>query len=228
MKKSLLRLLVSALLAPVSLLAASFEGKIDLTLTTGRNQTRPMTYAIKDGKLRIEMPGQRGMGGVIIDPVKRESTVLMTEQKMYMVSTMPEPDATTAGKTGDTQLEKTGEKEKILGYEAEKYIATHDGTKTELWLAEGLGAFASFSNPGPMGRGAKTQTGQAWEKALAGKDLFPLRVVSKDKTGGETFRMEVTAINKESLDDSLFTPPADYRKFDMGGMMKGLFPGTGR
>ena len=40
--------------------------------------------------------------------------------------------------------------------------------------------------------------------------------------------MEVTGIEKKSLPDSMFTPPEDYKKFDMGGMMKGLIPGFGK
>lgn len=52
--------------------------------------------------------------------------------------------------------------------------------------------------------------------------MFPLRVVSTDKGSKETFRMEATEVKKESLPDSLFAPPADYQKFDMGGMMRGM------
>jgi hypothetical protein len=50
-----------------------------------------------------------------------------------------------------------------------------------------------------------------------------MRVVGKD--GRDTFRMEVTAIEKTSLPDSLFSPPPGYQKFDMGGMMKGMMKG---
>jgi hypothetical protein len=94
-----------------------------------------------------------------------------------------------------------------------------------MWLAEGLGTFMSFNQSNPMaggrsGRGG-AQPSQDWERALAGKELFPLRVVSKDKSGKDSFKMEATAINKQTLPDSLFTPPASYQKLDMG-MMKGM------
>ncbi len=87
-----------------------------------------------------------------------------------------------------------------------------------------------FSNSGPMGgrRGGGTPAGQAWERALAGKSLFPLRVVSTDKASKETFRMEATNVEKTALPDSLFSVPAGYEKLDMGGMMKGTMPGAGR
>lgn len=220
-------LLTSALLAPAALFAAAFEGKVDFAITAGRGQSQQINYSVKGDKIRIEMPGQKGMGGMIMDPAKKETLVLMDEQKMYMVMAMPDVQAqAAAAKPGDVKLEKTGQKEKILGYEAEKYISTSDGTTTELWLAEGLGTFMSFSRSNPMaGRGGKAQPSQEWERALAGKELFPLRVISKDKGGKESFKMEATAINKQALPDALFTPPAGYQKLDMGGMMKGMMPG---
>src|SRR5690606_21257588 len=113
---------------------------------------------------------------------------------------------------------------KILGYTATKYISTGDGTKTDLWLAEGLGTFMGF-NTNPMAGGRRKAAPQAWERALAGKELFPLRVTGRDKSGRESFQLEVTAIDKTSLPDSLFVPPAGYQKFDMGGMMKGMLKG---
>lgn len=124
-----------------------------------------------------------------------------------------------------TADEKTGEKETILGYSAEKYLASSSDGKTDLWLAEGLGSFMMAHGGGPMGGKRGAAAPQAWERALAGKDLFPVRVVGHDKDGKENFRMEVTAVEKKPLRDSLFTPPAGYQKFDLGGMMQGMMPG---
>ena len=130
-----------------------------------------------------------------------------------------------AAKPGEVTLESTGEKTRILGYDAVKYVSTYQGAKTELWLAEGLGAFMAPSSANPMGGGRPGGgAGQAWERALAGKELFPLRVISFDQGGKQSFRMEATAIDRKSLPDSLFVPPAGYQKFDMGGMMKGMMP----
>lgn len=222
--------LAFALVAPAALSAASFEGRVNFKMTSGRGQTQEIAYNIKGDKIRVELPGQKA--GMIIDTTKKETMMIMDEQKMYMTMAMPEASAQKSGKKSeDATLEKTGEKETILGYLAEKFIATHDGNKTEMWLAEGLGTFMMARGGGPMGgRGGRGggDAAQGWEKALAGKDLFPLRVVSKDASGKETFRMEATAIDKKPLADSLFVPPAGYQKFDMGGMMKGMIPGFGK
>jgi hypothetical protein len=233
--KQLFRLFfASMLLVPAALVAASFEGKVTFKMTSPKekDKAQEMSYQIKGDKFRVEVPGpkgQAGVGGMIMDMGKREMIMLMDEQKMYMSMALPDAAVDAVAKQGDdVTLEKTSETEKILGYTATKYIATHKNEKTDLWLAEGLGTFMSMSNANPMGRGRGGSQQKSWEKALAGKELFPLRVVGHDKGGKENFRMEVTAIDKAKLPDSLFAPPAGYQKFDMGGMMKGLMQGAGR
>ena len=226
MKRSLLATIL--LFAPAALLAASFEGKVSFKITAERGKAQEMAYQIKHDKMRVEVTGQKEMGGVIIDVAKKQTIMIMDQQQMYMVMEMPDVAAqAAAAKDDEATLEKTGQKEKILGYAAEQYISTYKGKKTELWLAEGLGTFMSMPSGNPMGGGRKggSGAGREWERALAGKDLFPLRVVGLDGGGKENFRMEVTAIEKKSLPDSLFAPPAGYQKFDMGGMMKGMMPG---
>lgn len=228
MKLKFLSLLAGVLLAPLAANAADFEGRVGFKMTGNSGRAQEVNYALKNGKIRIEIPGQQGMGAMIMDPAKKETTVIMDQQRMYM--TMAVPDAQPQGATGQDSaptLEKTGQTEKILGHTAEKYISTHQGEKTELWLAEGLGAFMGFSNPNPMGsrRGGNAASAQAWERALAGKQLFPLRVVGRDKADKETFRLEVTSIDKQTLSDDLFAPPAGYQKLDMGNMMQGMMPG---
>ena len=251
MKSLIRRLLVSALVAPAALVAATFEGKVSMTMISGKGKPQEINYRVKGDKVRMEFPGQKDAGGIVMDTTKREMMMFMDEQKMYMVMALPDAAKEAIEKQSqDVQLEKTNDTEKILGYTATKWIMREkNGTETEMWLAEGLGTFMGFSaNKNPMGRGRETAA-PAWERALAGKDAFPLRVVgyekgtsaskgksadhksdkakSKDKLGaGEAFRMEVTAIDKSAQPDSLFTPPAGYQKFDMGGMMKGLIPGA--
>ena len=227
--KNYLSVLFAAIALPATLAAASFEGKVSFKMTSGREKPQDITYNIKGDKIRIELPGQKQMGGMIMDTAKKETTVIMDEQQMYMVMPVPDATAATDSKKGaEAKLEKTNETEKILGYTATKYISTYEGTTTEMWLAEGLGTFMSFSNSNPMAGGGRRGSGgvpQGWDRALAGKDLFPLRVVGKDRANKETFRLEATAVNKQTLPDSMFVPPPGYQKFDMGGMMKGMFPG---
>ena len=223
MKNLLLPLVL--ILAP-ALSAASFEGKVNFKVSSGRSKAEEISYLIKGSMLRFEVAGQKDMGGMIVDMTKKQTIMIMDEQRMYMVMEMPDVAAQAAeAAPGEVTLEKTSETAKILGYDATKYISTHQGQKTDLWLAEGIGTFMSMPKGNPMGGRSGSRPEQAWERALAGKDLFPLRVVGHDKRGREDFRMEATLIEKKSLPDSLFAPPAGYQKFDMGGMMRGMMPG---
>jgi hypothetical protein len=156
--------------------------------------------------------------------------MLMAQQHMYMVRSLPAPAAAagnTAEKAGSATLEKTGTTEKILGYDCVKYLVKDKNTTTELWLTEQLGAFMGFATGGPMGRRGSAPAAPGWEEALKGKDFFPMRVVSTEG-GKEVGRIEVTAVEKKSLPDSLFTVPDGWQ--DMGAMMRGMgapgqFPG---
>lgn len=237
MKIRLASLLVAALLAPATLIAAAapFEGRVTFKMTPAGGVSQELRFAVKNGRSRVEIPNQQGMGALILDPAKREQIVMLEQQRMYMV--MATPEVTTHGDAAKNDeavtLTKTGETEKILGHTAEKYLATHKDETTELWLAEGLGSFVPFAGGNPMaggraGRGVPPQP-KAWEKALAEKGAFPLRVVTRDANKRETFRLEATTVEAQSLPDTLFAPPADYRKLDMGGMINGMMPpGVGR
>lgn len=223
--KKLLLLLAGFALAPAVLCAADFEGKVKFKLTPANGRSQEMQYASKGGKARIEMASPQGAMVMVMDPAKRETLMIMEEQRMYMTMPMPDVAAPASAPKEEAKLEKTGQTEKILGFLAEKYLSTYGDTKTELWLGEGLGSFIAMNTggAGPRGRGGPP-TPAAWEKALAGKALFPLRVVSYDKSGKESFRMEAVDITKQALTEAMFAPPADFQKFDMGGMMKGMMP----
>lgn len=220
---------VAALVMPAAIHAAAFEGSVRMKMTPGRGQPHELTFHVKEGLQRTDIETGRGNSvSAITDFAKQEMIILMPDQKMYMVQPLRTMAAAAEKMNGsnDVKFEKTGETEKILGYTCTKYVATSKDTTTDIWATEELGRFMGLGNSGnPMG-GKRADTPQsAWEKWLIGKDFFPLRVVTHDAKG-EQFRMEAVAVDKAAQPDSLFTPPADYRKFDLGGMMQGLgFPG---
>jgi hypothetical protein len=223
---SSLLLLAGALLAPAVVSAASFEGKVRFKIESGKEQPMEMAYALKNGLVRIELKSKEGAApAMIMNPAKQEITMLMAEEKMYMIQPMPKPkDAPAKSPASEVTLEKTGVTETIAGYVGEKYLMKSKDFTGEMWLTEQLGAFMGMGQPeGPFG--GKKGAGQGWEAALAGKNMFPLRVVDTAGKGKSAFRMEVISVEKTSLPDSLFSAPSDWQKFDMGGMMRGLMPG---
>jgi len=230
MKKLSALLIGSVLLFPHALPAQTFEGKVSMKVTDANGKTVPFVFNLRDGLSRLDIDaGQGSTASMIMNSAKKEMTLLMPQQKMYMVQPLTlAAAASTAGApegTADVSFEQAPGTEKILGYDCVKFVAkTKDGT-TEIWTTDQLGTFLGLGmgGGGPMGGrrgGASSAASQPWAQALAGKNFFPLRVVSQNAGGKETFRMEATAVEKQSLPDSLFVPPAGWQ--NLSDMMKGM------
>jgi hypothetical protein len=224
-----------ALLLPCVLSAEStFEGKVTMQVTSpSKDGPQALNYSIKDGMIRIDVNTQRGQAGMIMDMKNHQMIILMAQQQMYMVQPMGmnpgSPQGSPYGAPADhpvaapanSSFTNTGIKEDILGYTCTKLIVTSDKATAEIWVTDQLGAFSGLF----QGFGHRQQAPAEWETALKGVGFFPMRVISTQKDG-KVFKLEVTAVDKQSLPDSLFTPPEGWRKFDMGAMMGGGgFPG---
>jgi hypothetical protein len=221
MKKILLCLVI--LLAPLVALAASFEGKITMKMSGPQNAPPAMTFSIKEGLSRLDLVGGGQNAAVIYDVAKQEITILMPEQKMFMTQPMPKLDASAAGLGSDPggSLAATTTKEKILGYDCVKYVEKSKEGVSEIWVTDQLGGFQGFGGPPAGGgrRGPGAPAPQGWEASIAGKGVFPLRVITTDG-GKETFRLEATAIEKVALPAHLFYAPTDYQ--DLSAMLKSM------
>ncbi len=234
--KLLSRLLaVGALLTAVQTFAAdTFEGKVSLAITADKGKAMNLDYSLKGQKIRMNMNADGHEVATIMDMGKMEMLMLMAEQHMYMVMPMKKPmeqamEKSGAG-SGSADVEVTGKTETILGYKCNQILVKDKGTVTEMWVAEGLGVFMGLGGGGGGGgmfgggrRGGGANASK-WEEALKGKGGFPLRVISRDAAGKQSFKMEATKIEPGSLPDSQFSPPEGYQKFDMpniGNMFKG-------
>jgi hypothetical protein len=230
----LLRLLAAGTLlltVASSYAASSFEGKISLAMSGDKGRSQAMDYSIKGQKIRMDLDADGNKVATIMDMEKLEMTMLMSEQKMYMVHPIKKPveQATAKASESTLEIEVTGKTETILGYKCSQVLIKDKGTVTEAWLAEGLASFpglgAGPGGGGGMFGGKKSANAAKWEEALKGKSGFPLRVISHDAKGKNTFKMEATKVEPGPLPDSLFVPPSDYQKFNMpglGGLLKGL------
>lgn len=207
-----------------TLSALAFEGKVSLGFTEGKGREQIVDYAMKGSLVRME-PKMKDAGGaaMIMDATKGEMTILMPEQRMYMIMSM-RPNAAPGqadGAATEAKIEKTGRTEMILGYLCEEYVTTDHGQTVALWLTDKLGTFMGLSGGNPMsgmmgGRGAKTAKSAGWETLLKEKGgVFPLRVVVTEKSGKDSFRLEAKKIELGTLPDELFVPPAGFQKFSM-------------
>ena len=231
--KLLTRLLaVGALLTAVQTFAAgTFEGKVSLAITANKGRPMNLDYSLKGQKVRMDMQAEGNQVASIMDMAKLEMLMLMPDQQMYMVMPIKQPVEQALAKQGEStaDIEVTGKTDTILGYKCSQILVKDKGTVTEMWVAEGLGMFMGLGGGGPMGGGMmggrKSANAAKWEEALKGKGGFPLRVITRDAKGKDTFTLEATQIEPGTRPDSLFSPPAGYQKFEMpnlGGMLKGL------
>jgi hypothetical protein len=214
----------SLLVATTAFAADAFEGQVSFTMNTGKGRTQEMDYTMKGSALRMDMSADGHEVSNIIDMKKREMLMLMHEQRMYMVMPMPNMPGAAPAESGPTpDIEKTGKTETILGYKCQQVLVKDKGKVTELWLADGLGMFMGMGGGNPMmGGGPRGGGASKWEAALKGIGGFPLRVISRDASSKETFKMEATRITPGPQPDSEFAPPEGYQKFsmpNMGGMM---------
>ncbi len=220
---------------PAALLSAEFEGIVHFKINTGKGSPQEISYSTKNSLVRIDILTINDSGpSVILDAVKKEMIVLLPAQKKYVAQSIAEPRSRLA-KPDRTEsvLEKTGGTEKIFGFECDRYVVKSEGYTTELWLTKQLGAFLGLGfaskSSGPLstpvpGEAGSTNTNNAnsWETLIAGKNLFPLRVITSHIPGQETSRLEATGFEKKPLIDSVFAPPDGWEKIDIGTMLRHL------
>ena len=122
----------------------------------------------------------------------------------------------------DLKIEKTGDKERVAGRMSHKYSVTVNGSvKEEAWLSESdrpheefdigkfYDVFGDFTS-----QASSVDFYQKDEKYVEfAKKGFPLKSVNY--YGGYESISEVTNLEKENVDDSEFTPPADYEKVSL-------------
>jgi hypothetical protein len=198
-------------LIAVPLAAQSFEGTVSMNITGDDGVVNPISYMIKGGKMRFD-PGN-GQMTVIIDPVSKRMMVIMNAQKMYMERDFGDAVAAVQQKVAgkNPSVVRTGKMETVAGYKCEHVMVTDDdGASVDSCISAELGGFRMPAASNPMAPHKEA----GWIAQL-GSTSFPLKV----QKGGKKI-MEVTSIEKKSLDPALFTAPEGFQSFQMPVMPK--------
>ncbi len=190
---------------------AHFQGKVDFQVTEG-GKSSSLNYFVKDKKFRMESPNDKG--AFIFDASTNKMLIMMDEQKMYMEMPMDMNKMmkeSTEKANGD--FKATGQTKDILGYNCEKFVYQDENSKNEMWLTKELGGFMFFNDPKQMEGSAND-----WQTKLLTEGYFPMVVNELNNDGSVKSTFEVKSLQKMELDNSLFSPPAGYKKFSMPNM----------
>jgi hypothetical protein len=202
------------------------------------DQTMETRYAIKGARNRIETQLPKGIPHLgpmqtsvtLMDVSSGTMTTLFPHAKTYTTmnwNEMAEEMTKGAGKDSPIDFPKitsTGKTETIAGITCENWLF---GDKVEMCVAKGLGYFGGGGSGGILDKlknfamrdKIKAQLDANPELAkFAEGGAFPLKMTEIENGQPKTI-MEVTKVERKSLDDSLFTVPADYKKMEIPGMM---------
>ncbi|MBS0184493.1 MAG: DUF4412 domain-containing protein [Nitrospira sp.] len=224
---------VALSLSPFSVQAGDFEGILHMTIKhagTGVSEfdgskSQPpstMNWYLKGDKARVESSrGDGQMHVMIFDAQTRMMQMAMPGQKRYMEISMDGERGEYVTDAFEKQaVERTGKTDKIAGYSCEIWRITdkeENRLKSDVCVAKGFGKAATFwIDPKEMRRSSQP----SWVKRLVEEGGFGLRSIHYDDAGKESFRTEVTSIDKKSLENALFAFPADWVRQDMSAMQE--------
>ncbi|HEU0174005.1 MAG TPA: DUF4412 domain-containing protein [Blastocatellia bacterium] len=212
----------------------SFEGMVTARMF-GEKQPMEFRYAIKGNRTRFEAmisPDASKRAVMLMDMSSGTQTTLIPQSKMYMTvnwGELAEEMTQNAGKGSSGNFPKvtsTGKTETVAGLNCEHWILG-DKQDMDMCLAKGMGYFGFGGQSG--GILDKLKNLALREKIKAQLDAnpefakfveggaFPLKMSHVENGQSKTI-MEVTGIERKSLDDSLFTVPADYKKMEVPGI----------
>jgi hypothetical protein len=214
-----------------------FEGTITAKIFGG-DQDIQLNYSTKGALSRIETSAtqerQSFTGVMILDMKSGKQMMLLPPTKTYMEMNLKELGEQMKGDEDSTKLPKltpTGKQETIAGYTCEHWLVD-DEEKTDVCLAKGLGFFgfgSSEQRGGPLNTlrnlnldpeiAAQIEANPELKKFIEG-GAFPLKITQIENGQPRTV-MEVTGIERKTLDDSLFTIPPGYKKMEVPGMPSG-------
>lgn len=202
-------------------LASVLSARADLTIVTdvqSAGKTAEMVTKFKGNKARIDVSEDIS---TIVDGDTGDMITLMHTQKKFVripgesTRALLESALKAGGPAGDENAKPpkpvaTGEKEKISGYDTEKYHLEHGAMKVDYWLAPGFPNYAAILEQ--MAGFQKSGLGlMARELAAAPEDFpgFPMRTSAV--INGQTIVSTVKTVRFDALSEKEFTPPEDYQ-----------------
>jgi Domain of unknown function (DUF4412) len=232
--------------ASLSAFLNGFEGEIDVDAKHSKAgapaQDIPLAVFVKSGKLRIDLPDQLAQSGgpiamlgpkaygiyesaakklYAVSDARKEVIVVDLDKSGQQLQSVGKPPTglSAPGKAAGgppTKVTRTGKYDTVAGYKCENWDIASDHREATACVADEGVSWLSLPITG-------VPTERAWALELMDGKHFPLRFVSYDKDGNtEDGRVEVTKIDKKTLQASEFEYPPTYKVVDLAQMMAGF------
>lgn len=203
----------------------AFEGEIMAKMFTD-DPPADLRYAIKGNRIRVETRLGPQSGIMLMDLYSTTQTMLFPQTKTYMALNWGETAEKMANEAGkDSQIDfpkvtSAGKTETIAGITCQHWLIG-DEQDMDVCLAKGLGYFGGGSG-GILDKlknlaqrekiKAQLEANPEFAKFVEG-GAFPLKIAEIENGRSKTI-MEVTGVERKSLDESIFSVPADYKKME--------------
>jgi hypothetical protein len=187
-----------------------FQGDISFNKTVGSLNLN-YKYYVKDNMVRIEEINKKGMVDAIkiVNLDNKKVIALSPERKLYLEAPLRSP----AGNI-KVDVNKTGNSKTILGKSCEEIIVTNkeQDRKIVYWVTKGN---YGFFIPMLEALNRKEKQAMYYLKIKGLSNYFPMKsteyILSSGNMVSELVTQIITAENKE---ESLFSIPTDYTKFE--------------
>ncbi|MFI5164148.1 MAG: DUF4412 domain-containing protein, partial [Bacteroidia bacterium] len=189
----------------------SFEGVIEFKKQT-TTDTVNYIYYIKGDKVRLDEIGSKSKkaeGSFIIDLKTNQILSLSHDRKLYIEQGSGNP----AVMTGKADVKKTGNTKTLQGMKCTEYVVRNDDEKVQVtyWMA-GTNFDFFFKLLKVLNR--KDKSSVYVQQITGAEGSFPFLSSQLNlETNKEEVKMEVTKVEKKTVDASKFEVPKDYQKF---------------
>jgi hypothetical protein len=208
-----------------------FEGIVEsknlTTDETGAPQRFVMTMWIKADRVKVQISAMGSSPGSTVIYRNDRGVIWMLNDEDQTYYEVSQDDQSGKGKTapapkGNTPfLRKPGRTRKILGYVCNQYVIKHLDTETEIW---GTRKLSNLVQALSKALGSEDlESGSAWSDELTTLGVFPMVATTKIE-GRVVESSEVTKVQPQNLQTSLFEIPTGYRKQSTGDLFKDQAP----
>jgi hypothetical protein len=181
----------------------SFEGIVGYQIRN-LESIESVSLFMKRGRLRIEGTEHGGGDAILIDYGLKKSFVIVSGREQYIELPIVFTPSKGAHVPPKVNVQKTDSTDEIEGYTCDQFLATVDTLEYEIWATKEFGTAGSLLTP---------QVSE-WMWKILDMGYFLMRFITRDATGEESGRFEVTSVLKKSLSEFLFRIPSGYEKID--------------